>query len=221
MTQQQAVLLRQYVKGMGMIFRLRMGVTGSGSVVAEWPAELSVEEAIAQAEQYGVAHHLVVVAQRAWLEWHLPRWPEERQMATPDGVGTVVDYDSQQGRYLVLLDGEDEPRIYYQGRLTRLRVMYLASELDQAAQKLVDAGVTGDVALREVVQALGATMVKHSDPHDISSGYREIWQLPDGLRINLWLSGLQGGAERAGPDLSLADLGVGFDFQTMWADKED
>lgn len=212
MANKQVVLLRQLAEGKGMIFRLCVGATGSGIILAEWPATFDIDEAIQKAREYSVAHGLTLIIRRDWLEWRSPNWPFEIIMSTPDGVGTIVNFDAKTACYFVQFDGESEPRPYYASRLRRLRVMYLAYELNRAAQRLVDTGIAGDRALRTVIQTRGAIMIGHSDPRDETSGYREIWQLPDGDSIGLWLSGLYGGAERADAEWSLEDLGVGFDF---------
>jgi hypothetical protein len=108
----QAALLQQQARGQGLVYRLRAGPTGSGPVLAAWPAEIGVAAAIAAAEEYGREHGLAVVIRRAWLETRIGRWVIAARVLTPDGLGEVVDYDPEADQQLVLLDGETEARRY-------------------------------------------------------------------------------------------------------------
>ncbi|HEU4325297.1 MAG TPA: hypothetical protein VFS21_19295 [Roseiflexaceae bacterium] len=113
MPARQAALLRQQDKANKLVYRLRAGAQGSGKVLAAWPADThGLDQAIAEAQSYGEQHDLEVVIQRAWLEQRTLRWMLDALVVTPDGVGEIVDYDIEEDRYLVLLDGEAEPRRY-------------------------------------------------------------------------------------------------------------
>jgi hypothetical protein len=115
----QAALLQQQARGQGLVYHLRAGATGSGAVLAEWPATIGALAAIAAAEAYGREHGLVVVVRRAWLDERLGRWVVGARVETPDGVGEVLDYDAENDQHLVRLDGETEARSYAPERLRR------------------------------------------------------------------------------------------------------
>lgn len=115
----QAALLQQQARSQGLIYRLRTGATGSGTVLAEWPAMIGVDAAIAAAEEYGREHGLVVVIRRAWLEERRGRWVVGARVETADGVGEVLEYDPELNQHLVRLDGETEARGYPPEQLCR------------------------------------------------------------------------------------------------------
>jgi hypothetical protein len=69
-------------------------------------------EALAAAEAFGQAPGLVVVVRRIPLERHLGRWLPGTPVETPDGLGLVQRYESQRGRYQVLLGDQAEARHY-------------------------------------------------------------------------------------------------------------
>jgi hypothetical protein len=115
----RAALLQQQARGQGLVYRLRAGATGSGALLAEWPAEIGTLAAVAAAEEFGREHGLAVVIRRAWLDERLGRWVVGARVETPDGVGEVLDYDAENDRHLVRLDGETEARSYAPEQLRR------------------------------------------------------------------------------------------------------
>ncbi|HEU4327608.1 MAG TPA: hypothetical protein VFS21_30995 [Roseiflexaceae bacterium] len=119
MPPRRAALLRQRDKHGQSSYRLRAGATGSGAVLASWPAALSVDEVIAAAQDYGVQQGLEVIITRAWLIRRTPVWMPDAPVRTPDGAGVVFEYDWEEDRYLVQLDAGGALRSYTAGELSR------------------------------------------------------------------------------------------------------
>ncbi|HEU4327349.1 MAG TPA: hypothetical protein VFS21_29700 [Roseiflexaceae bacterium] len=120
MAPKRAALLRQRDKHGQSSYRLRAGATGSGAVLASWPATLSVDEAIAAARAFGDEQGLEVVIKRAWLIRRTPVWMPDALVMTPDGAGVVFEYDGEADRYVVQPGGDGAMRSYTAGELSRV-----------------------------------------------------------------------------------------------------